>query len=103
MAGHRRFGPLDLEEEKSVRLVLSLPENLYVSLYHYCLWRNADADKIQVAATKALQAFLASDKAFARWRATQPNLPARAPSNAGRKNEPEVRATTTKPAPPARS
>jgi hypothetical protein len=32
MAGHKRLGPLDLEEEKSVRLVLSLPESLYVAL-----------------------------------------------------------------------
>ncbi len=103
MAGRASLAPLDLDDEKSVRVVLSVPESLYVLLYHYCLWRKADATKIQVAATKALQAFVGGDKAFAEWRAAQPNLPARVPSCARRKPEPETPAAAAKPASPARS
>lgn len=103
MAGRASLAPLDLDDEKSVRIVLSVPESLYVSLYHYCLWRKADATKIQVAATKALQAFLGSDKAFAEWRAAQSTLPARVPSSARRKPEPEAPVAAAKPASPVRS
>ena len=103
MAGRASLAPLDLDDEKTVRIVLTIPESLYVSLYHYCLWRKADATKIQVAATKALQAFVGGDKAFAEWRAAQPNLPARVPSSARRKPEPETPAAAAKPASPARS
>lgn len=103
MAGRAAHAPLDLDEEKTVRVVLTIPESLYVSLYHYCLWRKADATKIQVAATKALQAFVGGDKAFAEWRAEQPNLPARVPSNARRKAEAEAPVAAVKPAPPARA
>ena len=103
MAGRPARAPLDLDDEKTVRIVLTIPESLYVSLYHYCLWRKADASKIQVAATKALQAFVAGDKAFAEWRAAQPALPARVPSNARRKAEPETPVAAAKPAAPARA
>ena len=103
MAGRASLAPLDLDDEKSVRIVLSVPESLYVSLYHYCLWRKADATKIQVAATKALQAFLGSDKAFAEWRSAQSTLPARVPSSARRKPEPEAPVAAAKPASPVRS
>lgn len=103
MAGRAARTPLDLDDEKTVRIVLSIPESLYVSLYHYCLWRNADSSKIQVAATKALQAFVAGDKAFAEWRAEQPNLPARVPSNARRKAEVEAPAAAVKSAAAARA
>lgn len=103
MAGRPARTPLDLDDEKTIRIVLSIPESLYVSLYHYCLWRKADASKIQVAATKALQAFVAGDKVFAEWRAEQPNLPARVPSNARRKAEVEAPTTAAKPAAPARA
>jgi len=102
MAGKAAHAPLDLDDEKKVRVVLLLPESLYLSLYHYCLWRKADAAKIQVAATKALQVFVAGDKAFAEWRAAQPNLPARVPSSARQKASAEAPATAAKPVVPAR-
>jgi len=96
MVGRTAHAPLDLGDERKIRLVLQLPESLHLALYHYCLWRKADAGKIQVAATKALEAFFTGDRAFTEWRATQPSLPARVPPNGDQKVDKEPPAPSPK-------
>lgn len=103
MAPRSGVAPLDLEEEKVVKITIPIPESLHVSLYHYCLWRKVGASKIPVAATKALMAFVENDRAFAEWRASQSNLPPRVPDSSRRRREPQLTASPEPAARPSRS
>lgn len=60
--------PLALRDQPVVRLIVILPADTALALYHYCLRSGTDESKLAVASARIVAAFLERDADFTQWR-----------------------------------
>lgn len=66
---------LALDDDPDVELTLRIPFSLYRAMHSYCVFRNAEADKIPLAVAGAMRAYLADNRAFQQWLREHPDVP----------------------------
>ena len=71
---------LVLEHDHDVELTLRVPASLYRTLHSYCVFREADADKLPLAATGAIHSYFAENAPFQTWLREHPDLPVALPT-----------------------
>lgn len=84
---------LDLEDDPDVELTLRIPASLYRALHSYCVFRNADGDKVRAAAAGAIRSYLADNTPFQTWLREHPDVAVTLPTNAVRRRKPAANAS----------
>ena len=85
---------LVLEDDPDVELTLRLPASLYRTLHSYCVFRDAEGDKVPLAATGAIRSYFADNVPFQTWLREHPDLPVTLPCDSAqrRRRTPKPRA-----------
>jgi hypothetical protein len=76
----RTVRQLVLEHDHDVELTLRIPASLYRTLHSYCVFRDADGDKLPLAAIGAMRSYFAENVPFQTWLREHPDLPVTLPS-----------------------